>query len=131
MGRHLQSALYETAARLKGGAAYRWTHQGMCNCGHLAQTVTNKSAAEIHRVALEKAGEWADHAVDYCADSQFPIDHIIEALTTIGLSPEDIVHLEHLSDPRVVRATGRAYLDKKSRDDVVLYLETWASQADK
>ena len=41
-------ALRETARRLQKGAEYDWNHQGNCNCGHLVQTVTKLSKAEIH-----------------------------------------------------------------------------------
>jgi hypothetical protein len=48
----LISALRATANRLSDGTAYQWTHMGACNCGHLAQTVTRKSASEIHALGL-------------------------------------------------------------------------------
>lgn len=130
MGRprlELIDALRETAARLRRGAEYRWTHQGMCNCGHLAQTVTSLSRAEIHAMALEKQGDWAEHARDYCPESGFPIDHVIESMLGLGMSTTDIVHLERVSDPRVLKALeeGR-HLDKRDRDDVIRYLDAWA-----
>ena len=131
MGRpthELVEALRSTAQRLRTGATYRWTHQGACNCGHLAQTVTRMSKAELHRIALEKAGDWAEHAIDYCPDSGYPLDHVIEKILGLGLTTDDIVHLERLSDPAVVaeaKSQGRV-LDYRSRDDVVWYLECWA-----
>lgn len=131
MGRprtELIDALRETAARLRSGADYRWTHQGMCNCGHLAQTVTRRSRAEIHAMALEKQGDWAEHAREYCPGSGYPIDHVIESMLDLGLSTSDIVHLERVSDPRVLKRLGddSRSLDKRARDDVVRYLEEWA-----
>jgi len=125
----LSQALRETALRLKEGAPYRWTHQGMCNCGHLAQTVTQLSKAEIHRLALEKQGDWAEHAIDFCADSGFPIDHVIESLLSLGLTRDDIAHLERLDDPKVLRrlpGNGQD-IDKRDRNDVVAYMEAWAT----
>lgn len=137
----LSVALRETAKRLREGAPYRWTHQGMCNCGHLAQTVTKLSREEIHRLALAKQGDWSEHAVDYCSDSGFPIDHIIESLLELGLSRSDITHLERLDDPKIIRRVkaqtpedpnreGPFVLDKRKRDDVVAYMETWARVVD-
>ena len=29
-----------TAERLSGDVSYQWGHMGMCNCGHLAQSIT-------------------------------------------------------------------------------------------
>jgi hypothetical protein len=130
MGKQLDlaHALTVTARRLREGAPYNWTHQGMCNCGHLAQTVTKKTRQEIHAYALQKVGEWADHAVDHCPGSGYPIDHIIDELVALGMTTDDIVHLERLDDARVLRALpgGKRDLKKNNRDDVVLYMETWA-----
>lgn len=131
MGRpmhELVEALQITAQRLRTGAPYRWTHQGACNCGHLAQTVTRLSKAELHRMALQKAGDWSEHAIDYCPDSGFPLDHVIEKLLELGLTTDDLVHLERLSDPAIVaeaKHEGRV-LDYRSRADVVWYLDCWA-----
>ena len=45
----LIDALRETAERLRKGSDYKWANFGLCNCGHLAQTVTHQSpkAAQI------------------------------------------------------------------------------------
>ncbi len=126
----LIAALRQTGLRLSDGAPYQWTHMGACNCGHLAQTVTHRPAAELHALALEKRGDWADKAMDYCPTSGYPIDHVIGELLGLGLYLDDIIHLERLSDPAVLGAIGAARrpLNHKRRDDVVLYLTTWADQ---
>lgn len=130
----LVEALRATAARLQAGAEYRWTHMGSCNCGHLAQTVTRLSPAEIHRLALQKPGDWGEQAVEYrppteyCPTSGLPIDHVIQALLDLGLSRDDLRHLERLSDVEVLRRlpVERRNLDQRQRRDVVVYLRTWA-----
>ncbi len=53
----LVAALRATARRLEQGASYCWTHMGSCNCGQLAQTLTRLPKEEIHRLALERAGD--------------------------------------------------------------------------
>lgn len=123
----LIAALAETAERLALGAPYRWAHMGRCNCGHLAQTVTALSQAEIHAMALEKAGDWSRQALAYCPTSRFPMDHIIATLLDLGLDRQDLVHLEHLSDPRILARLPRGlrYLKRNRRDDVVIYLRAW------
>ncbi len=125
----LITALRTTADRLAGGAHYRWSHQGACNCGHLAQTVTNLSRAEIHKRALQKAGDWNRHTVDYCPTSGYPIDHIISAMLEIGLTPEDLAHLERLSDRNILRRLppGQRELDHRKREDVIRYMRTFAT----
>ncbi len=54
----LIEALRRTAARLATGAEYRWTHMGSCNCGHLAQTVTELCRERDDVVVYLRA--WAD-----------------------------------------------------------------------
>ena len=126
----LIDALRVTAARLSEGGEYRWTHMGACNCGHLAQTVTQMPRAEIHRLALQRAGDWSEQAVEHCAASGLPIDHVIERMLGIGLELSDIAHLERLSDPRVLRrlSVGQRHLSFRCRADVVRYLGAWSDQ---
>lgn len=134
--RQLVVALRSTAARLARGAGYQWGHFGACNCGHLAQTLTRRSTAEIHRAALDRKStwemspvdDWADAAVEYCPLSGLPIDDIITEMLDAGLSLEEIQHLEQLSDPRVRKRLpeDRRFLRRNSRDDLVIYLEAWA-----
>ena len=123
----LACALRETARRLRTGPRYQWSHQGACNCGHLAQTLTQLPAAEIHRRALERSGDWFEHARDYCPSSGYPIDHIIETMLSAGMTRDDIGHLERLDAPAVLAAMapGR-YLHRGSRADAIRYMETWA-----
>jgi hypothetical protein len=126
----LIKALRVTAARLQRGATYRWAHMGACNCGHLAQTVTHLDPEDIRRYALERAGEWADQALEFCPTSGYPIDEILRALLALGLSAEDIAQLEKLSGPQVLRRLPvelRPQLSFRDRDHVVLYLNTFAA----
>lgn len=133
----LVEALRVTARRLERGAGFRWTHMGSCNCGHLAQTVTRLSAAEIHRRALERPGDWSQQTaratrhpqeIELCPSSGATLDSVIDSLLALGLERVDLRHLEYLSDRRVLRnlPVERRVLDKRRRDDVVLYLRTWA-----
>lgn len=126
--RRLAGALRATAARLRGGAPFQWSHMGRCSCGHLAQTLTALPAASIHRMALERAGDWGEQAVDRCAASGLPIDHVFGTLLEAGLDRADIAHLEDLSGARVLRRLPRAerHLDRARRADVVRYLEAFA-----
>jgi len=134
----LVDALMQTAARLRDGAIYQWSHMGACNCGHLAQTVTKISRAELHAIALERAGDWRDQVIEFCPTSGLPMDHVIATMVDLGLSTEDLAHLERLTSPYVLAKLSERngapsgmpdaprHLDYRKRDDVVLYLETWA-----
>jgi hypothetical protein len=101
---------------------------GACNCGHLVQTLTTLSRAEIHRLALQKAGDWGEQAYDYCPDSGYPIDHIIGKLIDAGLTRRDIDALERLNDKRVIKRfpVEKRKFDRRCRADTVRYLRAWA-----
>ncbi|OON69351.1 hypothetical protein [Hymenobacter sp. CRA2] len=122
-------ALRTTAQRLSTQAPYQWGHMGSCNCGHLAQTITRLSKGEIHARALQRYGDWDQQLRDYCPTSGLPIDETIDEMLAAGFSRTDLAHLERLSDPAIRSAIPferREALRHNHRDDVVLYLRTWA-----
>ena len=121
----LIGALRRTAERLSGDVSYQWGHMGMCNCGHLAQSITGLASAEIHQWALIREGDWEQQARDYCPASGHLIDVVLAAMFDLGLTRDDVRHLEKLSDPAVIGRIGR-YLRCNSREDVILYMKTWA-----
>lgn len=124
----LVSALRTTAARLETGVTYQWTHMGACNCGHLAQTLTRVDRAELHRLALQRAGDWGEHAIDYCATSGLPIDDVITTMLDAGMELRDIGELERLSAPEVLARIPleERPLDRRERAHVVRYMRAWA-----
>lgn len=138
--------LRETAQRLSDGATYNWCHQGSCNCGHLAQTVTKKSSAEIHALAIERYGEWQDHvrefstvveaeefyrdSIDVCSMTGLTVDHIMQSILEKGFTLDDLYHLEKLSHPAIlakIPLERKKNFQYRKREDVILYLETWAN----
>lgn len=125
----LAEKLRLTAARLIGTNDYKWTHQGRCNCGFLAQTLTGHSAARIHQLAVQSEGEWVDHAAAYCENSGLPIDQIIQEMLSFGLTVDDLSDLEHLRSTEVLRwmPSHQKQPDYRRKDDVIAYFETWAA----
>ncbi len=123
--RELVAILDRTIERLASDSAYSWGHMGMCNCGHLAQSITGLTQAEIHASALEREGDWEEQANRYCPTSGLLIDTVLAAMFALGLTRDDVRHLEKLSDPNVLRRAGRAYLRRNDRDDVLVYLRAW------
>ena len=97
----------------------------MCNCGHLAQSITGLRREEIHDSALVREGDWEEQARAYCPTSGLLIDTILASMFTLGLTREDIRNLEKLSDPIVLRRVGRP-LQFNRRDDVAAYLTAWS-----
>lgn len=119
-------ALRSTATRLAAGSTYQWGHLGMCNCGHLVETLCGLAPQQIHRFALEREGDWEQLANAYCPTSGYAIDDIITRLVEHGLTTGDIGHLEKLDDPRVLGRLGVLHLRRNVREDVVAYISAWA-----
>lgn len=120
-------ALRKTAGAIKANPAYQWGHMGLCNCGFLAQQVTQLRKDEIHFRAMQRHGNWSEQLNDYCPTSGLPIDELISEMLAFGFDADDLKHLERLSDPLV-----RRHLPEENRnllynvkEDVVIYLETW------
>jgi hypothetical protein len=122
----LVRALRVTAERLARGSAYKWSHFGQCNCGNLAQTVTQLSPEQVYRAAFVRSGDWGEQAREFCPTSGYPIDFVLERLFALGMQPEDVQHLERLSDDRVLSRLGVRSLEHTRRENVVRYMDAWA-----
>ncbi len=122
-------ALKKTANNLENGSNYQWGHMGSCNCGNLAQVITNKDKAEIHKSAMRRHGDWNEQLIDYCPTSGLPIDHIIDEMLDFGFTRSDLSHLEKLSDQNILKhlPLEKRYLKHNIKNDVILYLKTWAA----
>jgi hypothetical protein len=124
----LIAAFRKTITKLKNNAPYEWGHMGACNCGNLAQEITQLSKAEIHQYAMQKSGDWNDQLMEYCPTSGYPMDLMISKLIEAGLTVDELKHLERLSDPKVlshIPLPKKHQLQKNKKEDVILYLETW------
>jgi len=124
----LIDALRESARRLENGARYEWGHMGRCNCGHLVQSLTHMTDREIVVAVDHDVDEWTEHAHDYCAGTRHKADDLFRTLIAVGFTPEDVMHLEYLSDTTVLRrlAPDRRHLERNRREDVSLYMMTLA-----
>lgn len=124
----LVKALRETTTRLASGARYEWGHMGRCNCGHLVQTLTDMSDHEIAQAVDFELDEWTEYAQDYCAGSGHKVEDLFIILQDVGFSHQDVIHLENLSDTRVLDRLpgGRRYLQRNHVTDVTLYMQTMA-----
>jgi len=122
-------AIRTTADKIFSGRKYQWGHMGYCNCGLLAQEITRITPSEIHQWALDKPGDWNEQCNLYCPTSGLPMDTLITRLLNSGLDIDDLKNLENLSDWKVLQQLPQAnrYLRRNNREDVGLYLRTWAS----
>lgn len=80
------------------------------------------------RLALDE-GAWEPEANESCAITDIPMSLVFAHLTAIGLTAEDFVHLERLTDPRVRRllGTNTREFHYASRDNLIAYLGAWAT----
>jgi len=124
----LVDTLNKTAEQLNAGAEYAWGNHGTCNCGNLLQVATSLDKKEIIRLAQTGSGEWTEIAEEYCSTTNLPLDHLVGELISLGLTPTDIHNIEYLSDKEVLQVLpgGFRWLQRNSREDVVLYLKTFA-----
>ncbi len=122
----LIDTLRKTAKRLQGAADYQWGHMGSCNCGHLAQELTNISKADIHRLAMHSEGNWTEQSRVYCPNSGLPMDQLISKMLAAGLSIQDLEHLEKLSDRQVLQKIGVPKLRFNHKLHVIDYLLAWS-----
>lgn len=128
----LIDALRETAHRLAEGARYEWGHMGRCNCGHLVQTLTAMSDREIVESVDFALNEWSEHAQDYCDGTGHKVDDLFLTLQGVGFDYQDVIHLENLSDKRVLQRLGEesgqpyCYLQRNSAADAITYMLTLA-----
>lgn len=121
-------ALRNTASKLRSTQIYQWGHMGSCNCGFLAQEITSLKKEDIHLRAMHRYGDWSEQLNDYCPGSGLPMDDLISDMIAFGFDSDDLRDLERLSNPRILSAmTPGVELKYNKKEDVVLYLETWAS----
>ncbi|MCB0085034.1 MAG: hypothetical protein KDE47_29035 [Caldilineaceae bacterium] len=121
----LVQALRVTAQRLRDGAHYEWGHMGRCNCGHLVQTITAMTSREIVESIDFAMDEWSEHAKDYCEGTGHKVDDLFLTLQQIGFDYRDVMHLENLTDQRVLTRLGQ-HLRRNCVTDVTLYMTTLA-----
>jgi len=126
-------ALRKAAKKMRNQDRYEWGHMGRCNCGFLAREVTNLTDAEIHQLAMEKSGDWAQQLRDYCPQSGIAMDVIIDIMLSEGFTVAELSQLERLESPEILALLpyNNRNLSHNSAQDAALYLETWATLLEK
>lgn len=121
--------LRTTAQKLAKSPNYQWGHMGSCNCGFLAQEITQHSSAEIHTRAMQKHGDWNEQLNDYCPTSGLLMDDLITTMLDFGFDSDDLKKLEKLSDQSILQTLpiSQRYLSNNKKEDVIKYLNTWAN----
>ena len=130
----LIDALRQTSNRLLDDQVeYQWGHMGQCNAGHLIQTLTGLSSFEIVESIDFQLDEWSEHAIDYCSNTGCKVDDIFLTIEKHGMTHEDIVKLENLSDRKVLNNLdgGFRHLERNIRNDVIDYMNSFADLLEK
>ena len=125
----LVDILNKTAKNLEShDAKYQWGHMGQCNVGHLVQAITGMKDLEIVKSIDHDMNEWSEHAQVYCSQTGHKIDDLFRTMETYGFHAKDVIHLENLSDKRVLENLpgGFKYLQKNNKDHVVSYMRSLA-----
>ena len=126
----LIDALRATSDRLEHpDVEYQWGHMGQCNAGHLIQTITGMSSHEIVKSVDYMLDEWSEHAHDYCSNTGCKVDDIFITIERLGMTHKDIVHLENLSDRKILENLegGFRYLKRNLKQDVIAYMRSFAN----
>ena len=132
--RFLIDALRQTSNRLLDDQVeYQWGHMGQCNAGHLIQTLTGLSSFEIVESIDFQLDEWSEHAIDYCSNTGCKVDDIFLTIEKHGMTHEDIVKLENLSDRKVLNNLdgGFRHLERNNRNHVIDYMNSFADLLEK
>ncbi len=130
----LVDALRSTSKRLvRDDVEYQWGHMGQCNAGHLIQTITGMSSYEIADSVDFQLDEWSEHARDYCSNTGSKVEDLFRVIESHGMSHSDIVHLENLSDKKVLDNLegGFRYLRRNVKEDVADYMRSFADLIEK
>ncbi|MEM6278711.1 MAG: hypothetical protein AAF733_04485, partial [Verrucomicrobiota bacterium] len=95
--------------------------------GHLIQSLTGLDEISVSKAVDHTLDEWTEHAKTYCPESGRTVDEVFELLEKVGFHRKDVIHLENLSDPRVLKHLGtNIHLRRNHRDDLMRYLTALA-----
>lgn len=110
----LITALRTAAKALEDGTfAYNWKKPESCNCGVIASTLMNKSISGLRSVLPESIPteegldcSWRGFVQNYCPVTGLSENVVLKALQEAGMSQQDIVELETLSNALVCERAG-------------------------
>lgn len=165
---NLIEALERVVYNLKNGTLYyKWSHQNSCNCGVVVQSLLklgltefyqktessyifdNKTLAKYMGIEVEDThATWKNAAAVYCPITGIPTQEIFKELYELGLTNEDINHLEFMTNEAILEKSGIITRNKKKfslknffrsknnnsisegkyytkKENLILYLSSW------
>jgi hypothetical protein len=78
---------------------------------------------------MQGHGDWTEQLNDYCPTSGLAMDNLISELIRFGFDADDLMHLEKLSDGKVLSQLPleKRNLRYNSKKDAIAYLSAWAN----
>lgn len=117
---------------------YNWGRYENCNCGIVTQGLLNMSPDDIQRHMTNNKNSrlipgaffgWSTQVQHFCSITGITNDKIFKSLFKVGLSTDDIIHLEYLSDKKILkRAKIWTFLTPnyhKKKKNLIKYLRAW------
>lgn len=140
-GMNLKEAIKAVIKGLENSILYYdWEKTPHCNCGLMVQALTGLSSQQVavfkNRAKSPLTGEdaktgvptWAQSARYNCSITGLPTDHVFQTLHDKGFRIKDIVHLEFMDNPTLLRLSGINTEEKyyyMNPKNLILYLKAW------
>lgn len=107
----LITALRTAAKAIEDGTIdYDWNRAERCNCGVLACAITGKSPSELNLPTTVSNGnflpDWKHIVGQHCPITGIPTHEVLKALFQAGLVQKDLIELERLSNPEILKRAG-------------------------
>jgi hypothetical protein len=116
---------------LKSGIVeYDWVQQSSCNCGVVLQAATGMTALELqkewsreynsaaHSKKFIKAKSWRAFVQATCSATGIPVRGVLLKLYGLGVSPEDISHLEFMNNEAILAKSGISKAPWYSQEEI-------------
>lgn len=141
-GRNLKEALSVSINALeKDIFDYNWVQPNRCNCGVIVQAILGIDRDQVE-VLFEEARQdisilkdkshrtWREVCQQHCSVTGMPTHQVFHILGKHGFNPEDIVHLEYMTNPAILEISEIDTLEKhyyQNKANLIKYLKAWLS----
>lgn len=103
----LITALRAAARSIESGTIdYDWAEQCRCNCGVLACALTGSPPSKLSLPSVKGGLTWQQIVGRHCPITGLPEQVTLRAMFEAGLTQQDIIELENLSNPAVCERAG-------------------------
>lgn len=139
----LKVALSEVINSLENDIVkYNWKEQSSCNCGLIVQSLLNLDLMRVSKYFHDERKKtslcyddketftWKAVLKERCTATGLPMRGIFKALLDHGFRPEDIAHVEYLTNKGIlagttIDTTQEKYFSRK--ENLIKYLKSWVN----